>query len=47
MAMSASIAQSLSSLDPSDLMEGDRDALTEFIAEYLDEQEETPEGKPH
>ena len=47
MAMSVSIARALSSLDPSDLMGGDQDALTDFIAEYLDEQEENPEGKPH
>ena len=47
MATSASIARALSGLDPSDLMGGDQDALTDFIAEYLDEPEETPEGKPH
>ena len=46
MATSASIARALSGLDPSDLMGGDQDALAEFIAEYLDEQEESPEGKP-
>lgn len=44
MATSASITRALSGLDP---MGGDQDALVEFIAEYLDEQDETPEGKAH
>ena len=38
---SASIACMLSALDPSDLMGGDQEALTYFIANYL----EPPEGK--
>ena len=44
MATSASIARMLSSLDPSDLMGGDQEALTDFIANYL-EQEEPPQSK--
>ena len=47
MVISVSIARALSSLGPSNLMGGDQDALTDFIAEYLDEPEETSEGKPH
>ena len=46
MVNSASITRALSGLDPSDLMGGDQDALADFIAEYLDEQDETSEGKP-
>ena len=44
METSASIARMLSGLDPSDLIGGDQEALTDFIANYL-EQEEPPEGK--
>ena len=39
-----SIARMLSGLNPSDLMGGDQEALTKFIANYV-EQEELPEGK--
>ena len=46
LATSVSIAQALSGLDPSDQIDGDQDALAEYITEYLDEQDETPEGKP-
>ena len=44
METSESIARMLSGLDPSDLMDGDQEALTEFITNYFD-QEEAPEGK--
>ena len=44
METSESIARMLSGLDPSDLMGGDQEALTEFFAKYF-EQEEAPEGK--
>ena len=44
METSESIARMLSGLDPSDLMGGDQEALTEFITNYFD-QEEAPEGK--
>ena len=44
MATSESIARMLSGLDPSDLMGGDQEALTDFIANYL-EQGESPQGK--
>lgn len=44
-ATSAPIARTLSSLDPRDLMGGDQEAFSEFIAEYIDEQDETPEGE--
>ena len=42
MESSAFIARILSSLDPSNFMGGDQEDLTEFIANYL-EQEEPPE----
>ena len=47
MATSASIAQALSGLDPSNLVGRDQVVLADFITEYLDEQDKTPEGKPH